>query len=195
VLGALFRGKLLAAIRALHADGVFVGFDAFHDPQGFDRWMGQLGRKRWVVYAKRPFGLASHVLAYLGRYTHRVGLSNQRLVAWRGDTVTLATKHGMTATVSGVELLRRFVQHVLPRRFVKIRHYGLYASGNVETKLATAAALLPPPPPPIEAAMASTATGDHDDALPRVATPRGEQCPHCLASPLIRTPLPPWDTS
>ncbi len=193
VMGALFRGKLLAAIRELHARGAFEGFDDFRDPQGFDRLMAQLARKRWVVYAKRPFGLVTHVLAYLGRYTHRVGISNQRLVSRRGDTITIATKHGATTTVSGMEFLRRFVQHVLPNRFVKIRHYGLYASGNVDTKRVAAAALLPPPP--ADVADASTAPPADDTSLRNVVGPHEVVCPRCLASSLIRQPLPHRDTS
>jgi hypothetical protein len=85
--------------------------------------MAKLTKKRWVVYAKRPFGRPAHVLAYLGRYTHRVGISNRRILSCDGNTVTIATKNGATATVTGVEFLRRFVQHVLPKRFVKIRQF------------------------------------------------------------------------
>jgi hypothetical protein len=79
VLGALFRGKFLDAIRRLRARGVFCAFDAFADPLAFDRMMARLTKKRWVVYAKAPFGHRDHVLAYLGRYTHRVAISNHRL--------------------------------------------------------------------------------------------------------------------
>jgi len=128
VLGALFRGKFLAALRALHAQGTFAGFDDFLDPEGFDRWMGTLAKTSWLVYAKQPFGAAEHVLSYLGRYTHRVGISNRRLLGLEGDQVMIATKQGQTATMAGVEFLHRFVQHVLPKGFVKIRHYGLYSS-------------------------------------------------------------------
>jgi hypothetical protein len=145
VMGKLFRGKFLAALRALHAKGTFAGFDDFLDPEGFDRLMGKLATTSWVVYAKRPFGAAEHVLSYLGRYTHRVGISNRRLLSLEGDQVTLGTKNGQTATMSGVEFLHRFVQHVLPKGFVKIRHYGLYASSHVHTLLTTARSLLPAP--------------------------------------------------
>jgi hypothetical protein len=95
-----------------------------------------------VVYAKRPFGGAEQVIRYLGRYTHRVGLSNQRLVSMNDDGVTFRTKNGDTVTVPPQVFLRRFLQHVLPDGFVKIRHYGLMASTNATTKLQTARELL-----------------------------------------------------
>jgi hypothetical protein len=86
------------------------------------------------VYAKRPFRRIEHVLGYLGRYTHRVAISNGRLVSVTADSVTFRTKEGKTHAVAPVEFLRRFVQHVLPDGFKKIRHYGLYA-GSGEAKL------------------------------------------------------------
>lgn len=78
--------------------------------------------KRWVVYAKKPFGGADQVFSYLGRYTHRVGISNARIVLTDASTVTFATKNGRTCTLSQVEFLRRLLQHVLPKGFHKIRH-------------------------------------------------------------------------
>ena len=82
----------------------------------------------WVVYVKKAFRHAEHVLKYLGRYTHRVAISNSRLVSVDQDHVTFRTKNGQLITLQSVEFLRRFVQHVLPKGFQKIRHYGLYAS-------------------------------------------------------------------
>lgn len=114
VMGALLRGKMMAALRALHARGAFASFDDFADPEGFDRLMGKLVRKNWVVYAKKPFKRVDHVLKYLGRYTHRVGIANSRLVDVRDDLVTFRTKNGKTVSLTPVEFLRRFVQHVLP---------------------------------------------------------------------------------
>jgi hypothetical protein len=127
VMGALLRGKMMAALRALHARGVFTSFNDFADPEGFDRLMRKLVRKSWIVYVKKPFKRVDHVLKYLGRYTHRVGIANSRLVDVSADAVTFRTKNGKIATITPVEFLRRFVQHVLPDRFHKIRHYGLYA--------------------------------------------------------------------
>jgi hypothetical protein len=184
VLGSLFRGKLLAKIRKLHTEGVFADFDDFRDPEAFDRLLAKVARKRWVVYAKRPFGQPEHVLAYLGRYTHRVGISNRRLLERRGDQITFATKNGQTTTIAGVTFLRRFVEHVLPKRFVKIRHYGLYASSHVDTKLAHARTLLGPSSPTLEA--------PPDAPTITVASPTADPpcCPRCRHGSLVSSPLP-----
>jgi hypothetical protein len=146
VMGALFRGKFLDALRKAHAKGVFAGFDDFDDPEGFDRIMRSIAakndNKKWGVYSKRAFGGAEQVYRYLGRYTHRVGIANSRLVDVRDDAVTFRTKDGKTVTVTPVEFIRRFLLHVLPATFVKTRHYGLLAPANVNTKLKKARALL-----------------------------------------------------
>jgi hypothetical protein len=133
VMGALLRGKMMAALRLLHRDGTFDGFDDFHDPEGFDRLMARLARTRWIVYAKKPFRQVRHVLAYLGRYTHRVAISNSRLVDVTDDDVTFRTKNGKTVTLPAVDFLGRFIQHVLPHRLHKIRHYGLYAGTHARS--------------------------------------------------------------
>jgi hypothetical protein len=88
----------------------------------------QIEQHNWVVYVKKAFRHAEHVLKYLGRYTHRVAISNSRFVAIAEQAVTFRTKDGKVATLQPVEFLRRFLQHVLPKGFQKIRHYGLYAS-------------------------------------------------------------------
>jgi hypothetical protein len=90
-----------------------------------------LFEKKWVVYAKAPFGGAEQVFAYLGRYTHRVGISNARILGMDGQGVTFATKDGGTCTLTPVEFLRRFLLHVLPKGFHKIRHYGLCSASHV----------------------------------------------------------------
>src|SRR3954465_8029102 len=113
-MGALFRGKMLAALERAHAHGHI-------DLDGVD--LRELRSKSWIVYAKRPFGGPEQVIRYLGRYTHRVGISNQRLVSMGERGVSLRTKDGNAITVAGCEMLARFVQHVLPPRFLKIRHY------------------------------------------------------------------------
>jgi len=146
VLGALFRGKMMGAIRRLQRDGVFFGFDAFDDPEGFPRLMQRLAKHRWVVYSKKPFASPEHLFRYLGRYTHRVGIANSRLVEVGAEHVTFLTKDERTTTLTPVEFLRRLVQHILPPGFVKIRHYGLYAGANVGTRLARAHELLPSSP-------------------------------------------------
>ena len=126
--------------------GAFADFDEFEDPEAFDRLMLRLAGRSWVVYAKKPFREVDHVLRYLGRYTHRVGISNSRIVDVRNDAVTFRTKNGKTVTVSPVEFLRRFVQHVLPDGFHKIRHYGLYAGAAEDARLATRKLLEPVSP-------------------------------------------------
>ena len=133
VLSALFRGKFLAGLKRL-AESAKV--DASSE------LLEQLYAQDWVVYAKRPFKGAEHVYQYLGRYTHRVGISNHRLRAIDDDTVTFATKDGKAVTLSHEHFLERFLQHVLPPRFTKIRHFGLMASSNATTKLEVARSLL-----------------------------------------------------
>jgi hypothetical protein len=184
VLGALFRGKLLDAVNQLNARDVFAGFDDFRDPLAFDRMMAKLAKKRWVVYAKRPFGQSEHVLAYLGRYTHRVGISNRRLLSRDGDLVTFATKDGATATLTGVEFLRRFTQHVLPKRFVKIRHYGLYASSHVDTLLARARAIIAQATP----SLAKSEPPKMSESP--TASAREHPCPRCLIGSFVPSALP-----
>jgi hypothetical protein len=127
VMGQLLRGKMLDALRRLEAEGAFSRFTDFADPEAFDQLMRSLSQKKWVVYAKKPFRRVEHVLAYLGRYTHRVGIANSRLVDVSDDTVVFRTKNGKAVSLEPVDFLRRFVQHVLPDGFHKIRHYGLYS--------------------------------------------------------------------
>jgi len=145
VLSRLFRGKFLdGLVRAyergeLDLSGVCA---SLADRPEFDRLKDTLYRKDWVVYAKRPFAGPEQVFRYLGQYTHRVGISNHRLVSFDERGVCFRTKDRKHVTVSSEEFIRRFLLHVLPDGFVKIRHYGLLASGNVRTKLAEARRLL-----------------------------------------------------
>ena len=131
IMGALLRGKMMHALHELHAGGVFNGADLLHDPQGFDRMMARLARIDWITYAKKPFRKIDHVLKYLGRYTHRVAIANSRLIDVTAASVGFRTKDGKIATMAPKEFLRRFVQHVLPDGFHKIRHAGLYAGAHV----------------------------------------------------------------
>lgn len=146
VMGTLLRGKMMEALRALHAENVFANFADFADPQAFDRLMACLARTVWVVHAKKPFRQVDHVLKYLGRYTHRVAIANSRLVDVGDDFVTFRTKEGKTVNLTPVEFLRRFVQHVLPDGFHKIRHYGLYAGATKEARLKAHSLLAPSEP-------------------------------------------------
>jgi hypothetical protein len=127
-MGQVLRGKLMTALGRAYAEGTFAGFEAFEDPEGFERLMARVARRSWNVYAKAPFQKGRHVLDYLGRYTHRVGIANSRLLAVSPHKVTFRTKGLATETVTPIEFLRRLVQHVLPDGLHKIRHVGLYAS-------------------------------------------------------------------
>jgi hypothetical protein len=148
VLSALFRGKLVAALDDAFRQGRLVldGVDGFGgdvpNDVAWKRLRRKLYRSKWVSYAKPPFAGPESVFQYLGRYTHRVGLSNRRLISTTDEAVVFRTRGDQTATLRPVEFLRRFLQHVLPRRFVKLRHYGLLAPGNVNTRLAAAREVL-----------------------------------------------------
>ena len=140
-LADLFKGKMMDALRALRAKGVITMSDG-----AFGTLMASLQDLKWVVYLKRNFDSPRAVLSYLARYTHRVGIANSRLLEVTKDKVTFRSKDGRTVTLRPVDFLRRFVQHVLPNRFKKIRHMGLYASPKA---LAKAKSLLPPLPEPV----------------------------------------------
>jgi hypothetical protein len=184
VMGALLRGKLLDGLRQAYARGDLAGFDDFRDPEGFDRLLRRLASKDWVVYAKRAFGGAQHVYRYLGRYTHRVGIANSRLVSLDHDAVTFRTKNGKTITVTPFEFLRRFLLHVLPARFVKMRHYGLLAPANVATKLERARALL------ASRTCRPLAEPTGRDIVDALTADDSHRCPRCHIGILRRRPLP-----
>ena len=136
VLSEVFRGKFVDGLKQLHAEhklGFHGTLAALQNPKVFAAWLRPLFRSKWVVYSKRPFGGAQHALRYLGQYTHRVAISNHRLVAladgrvtfrWR-DSAHNNKKRLMTLAVN--EFLRRFLLHVLPPGFVRIRHFGFLA--------------------------------------------------------------------
>jgi len=137
-MSKVFRGKVLDGLNDLYKSGRLTlegGCADLAERATFDKLKDRLYRKKWVVYAKQPFGGPEQVFQYLGRYTHRVGMSNQRLVSFDGHDVCFRTKHGKATTIDAVEFIHRFLLHVLPAGFVKIRHYGLLAAANVNTKL------------------------------------------------------------
>jgi hypothetical protein len=138
VLSRLFRGKFLAGLRRLVDRGDVIPPETMN----LVRTLRGLRKIDWVVYAKRPFGGAKHVFEYLGRYTHRVAISNQRILRLTPQKVTFLTKDGSSITLTPKEFVRRFLLHVLPRGFTKIRHYGLLAPSAVKTRLGTATKLL-----------------------------------------------------
>lgn len=187
VMSKLLRGKMIAALRRLHGAGAFAGFDDFADPEGFERLVTRLARCRWHVYAKKPFRQALHVLRYLGRYTHRVAISSSRLVDVADHSVTFRTKDGNTITVSPVEFLRRFVQHVLPARLHKIRHYGLYA-GALQSQLLAAREALGTAQPATLTCATPRARSPWPELLLVVTRRDVTRCPRCGAE-LDRVPL------
>jgi len=148
VLSRLFRGKFVAGLRALLEAGKLKLPGSMSEEACQARWFGTLYAKDWVVYAKRPFGGPEQVLKYLARYTHRVAISNARLLDLRDGRVTFRYKdyaddqRQKTMTLTAEEFLRRFVQHVLPKGFVKIRHYGLLANAHRAARLQVCRRLL-----------------------------------------------------
>jgi hypothetical protein len=153
VMGKLFRGKFLHALRkARKTDQLtFVGRSAdLCQQKQWRAFVSDLYSKNWVVYAKPPFGGTKQVFQYLGRYTHRVAISNHRLVSFSDGKVTFLVKNYADGnrrkhlTLEGVEFIRRFLLHVLPKKLCRIRHFGLYAGRNVDGKLATAQMLFQP---------------------------------------------------
>jgi hypothetical protein len=192
VMGKLLRGKMMAALRRLHARGAFARFHDFADPEGFERLMTRLGRHgRWHVYVKKPFREVHHVLRYLGRYTHRVAISASRLVDVSDHSVTFRTKDGKCVTLSPVEFLRRFVQHVLPDGFHKIRHYGLYAGAAQATLTLARDVLAGTRHTPTTSSVTTPApSGSSWPELLLAVTGRDvTRCPRCGA-PLDRVPVP-----
>jgi len=202
-LTKVFRGRYLAGLRRafdrgeLHCTG---GLAALAEPAAVAAWLDELRQQAWVVYCKPPFAGPEHVLAYLGRYTHRVALSNDRLLAvldgrvrfrWRdyadGDRVKV-----MELEVD--EFLRRFLLHVVPDGFVRIRHFGLLANRRRAAALAQCRVLLRQPPPPVE--LPETVR----DLMLRVTGLDIERCPVCQQGLLRQVerlaPAPAaWDTS
>jgi hypothetical protein len=165
LLSALFRGKFLALLTQAHREGrlKFLGrLAGLADKKTFKRLVGPLYRIDWHVYCKDPFGGPEQVLRYLSRYTHRVAISNRRLVAADDGGVSFRWKdykidgpdRWKTMTLHPHEFIRRFLLHVLPKGFHRIRHYGLFANGNRTEAIARARELLAvsPPPPKPEAA-------------------------------------------
>lgn len=161
VLSRLFRRRFLDALAAAHRAGqlrLFGEYAALAEPSAFARWMAPLRHCEWVVYAKRPFAGPEAVLAYLSRYTHRVAISNRRLVAMDERGVTFRwkdyrakdTMHKIMTLDAG-EFMRRFLLHVLPTGFHRIRHYGMFANAGRKANLALARALLHVPAPVTEA--------------------------------------------
>jgi hypothetical protein len=201
-LAQVFRGRYLAGLQRafdrgeLHLTG---GLAPLAEPPAFAAWLAELRRAAWVVYCKPPFAGPAHVLAYLGRYTHRVALSNDRLLAvtdgrvrfrWRdyadGDRLKVMD-------LTAEEFLRRFLLHIVPAGFVRIRHFGLLANRRRAAALAQCRALMAQPALPPSAPPESVR-----DLLLRVTGVDIERCPVCQLGLLhLIAVLAPaaWDTS
>ena len=194
VLSRLFRRRFLEELLRVHHSGKLQFFGehvALADAKAFKAWLAPLRKCEWVVYAKRPFAGPQAVLAYLSRYTHRVAISNGRLLAldergvtfrWKdyrvkdGATVGAAGKTRHKAmTLAPEEFMRRFLLHVLPGGLHRIRHYGLLANGSRKASLATARELLMP------TARNEAAIKADDDAAASAPVPAQPTfvCRHC----------------
>jgi hypothetical protein len=182
VLSRLFRAKFLAYLKAAFRDGK-LGFygelKLLGEKRNFIEWLTRVAGTEWVVYAKPPFGGPRQVLKYLARYTHRVAISNQRLITLDDGRVTFRWKNyahanePATMTLKAEEFIRRFLLHVLPKGFVKIRHFGFLANrcrrDNVllcRELLATSSTGLPGP-------------ARHDSQSDEPEADRVDRCPRC----------------
>ena len=192
VLSRLFRRRFLEELARAHQCGRLQFFGdqaALADATAFRAWLAPLRKCEWVVYAKRPFAGPQAVLAYLSRYTHRVAISNSRLLAFDKHGVTFRWKdyrvkegskgksRHKTMTLGPDEFMRRFLLHVLRDGFHRIRHYGLLANGSRKASLALARALLGQPhEAPIAPAQATNGT---DHGKPSFV------CAHCGAAMIV----------
>jgi len=179
VLSRLFRRRFLEELQRVHRAGElrFYGeHAALADAQAFAAWLAPLRQCEWVVYAKRPFAGPQAVLAYLSRYTHRVAISNSRLIAldergvtfrWKDYRVKGRSRY-KAMTLDAAEFMRRFLLHVLPGGFHRIRHYGLLANCSRSASLALARHLLQVPSPAVQ-----PCNGELDAARPTFV------CAHC----------------
>jgi hypothetical protein len=183
VLSRLFRRLFLEQLVAAHQAGrlqFFGQYAALADTTAFAAFLAPLRRAEWVVYSKKPFGGPEAVLAYLSRYTHRVAISNRRLIAVDETGVTFKYKdyriegpeRYKTMTLATGEFIRRFLMHVLPKGFHRIRHYGLFANGNRAEHIARARELLAMPAPQTQPETTAASEPDQPGVLPR-------PCPCC----------------
>jgi hypothetical protein len=183
VLSRWFRRLFLEKLVAAHQAGglqFFGDHTPLADRKAFAAWLAPLRKAEWVIYAKRPFGGPEAVLAYLSRYTHRVAIANSRLVALNGAGVTFKWKdyraterdRAKMMTLATDEFIRRFLIHVLPDGFHRIRHYGLFANGGRAENIARARHLLDVPAPP----RAPTAADGSGDSEPQALS---HPCPCC----------------
>jgi putative transposase len=206
VLSRVFRGKFLARLHQEYQRDALVlpGESArLAAPRTFQTWLSEAYRTDWVVYAKPPFGGPEQVLKYLARYTHRVAISNDRLLDMKDGQVTFRYKNyregqrWQTMRLAATEFLRRFLTHVVPQRFVRIRHFGLLANRHRQAHLERCRGLLAAAtkPPPSSPDSADPTPRDHDTARPACPIcPNGrlhirESWPRPRLSQVLRFPL------
>ena len=196
VLAKLFRGSFLAGLEQARKEGKldFAGSTAeIADPVRWAALRDGLYRKDWRVYAKPPFGGPEQVLRYLGGYTHRVAISNHRLVSLKNGKVTFTYKdyedrsRRKTMALDAVEFLRRFLLHVLPQGFVRIRHYGIWAARNVNTKLAVAKRMLASEPVDVQGAAPTKKEKPWWERFLEHTGIDVRSCPQCKSGRLQRT--------
>ena len=189
VLSRRFRNVYLRYLEQAHAAGKlqFHGdLEPFANPQSFTRYLAPLREMEWVVYAKPPFGGPERVLDYLGRYTHRVAISNHRLIELKDGQVTFAYKdykheqRQKVMTLSADEFLRRFLLHVLPDGFQRIRHYGLLGNRHRAENLARCRDLLAMPVPILQPGC------DYRERCRQLGGQDPFQCPNCRTGQMVR---------
>jgi hypothetical protein len=190
VLGRVFRGKYLAGLRQAYVTGKlqFGGSTAdLADPNRWRSFLQPLYVKDWIVHAKKPFGGPEQVLKYLTAYTHRVALSNRRLVRMSDSHVTLTYKdyadgcRRKELTLAALEFVRRFALHIVPKGFVRVRHYGLLAHRDRGARLAKCRALLAAQQAVASAVTVVATPAATPAAAPPVQDVVGERCPGCGA--------------
>jgi hypothetical protein len=215
-LSKIIRGKFLEGLQQAHHDGRLQGqVPGLADPVQFRRFTRNLSRIKWVVYAKGSFEASRNAYHYLSRYTHRVAIANQRLVSLADGKVSFRARdnskpgYQRLVTITATEFIRRLLLHVLPPRFVKIRHYGLMAPGNVKTKLEQARTLLSlqapvaPKKPPSQESDSPSSTQTWQERLRALTGVDLTICPNCGGRLLRRrlidseaNPAPAiWDSS
>jgi predicted Zn-ribbon and HTH transcriptional regulator len=202
VLSSLFRGKLLSALNKAFRKGNlrFTGnLSSLSSKSVFGSFLSVPAKKKWVVYCKPPFGGPEQVLQYLGRYTHRIAISNHRLVSLENGKVTFRWKDYRNGgcqkmTLTAQEFIRRFLMHVVPSGFVRIRHYGFLANRNRETSLSL-----------IRSRVATQTAATSSDTVPpnlSETLPNDDswnRCPVCKQGNMLRVallfPVKPMDSS
>jgi hypothetical protein len=199
VLSRLFRRLFLEQLQKAFDSGTlnfFSSLATLSDPQAFTRYLAGTRKSEWVVYAKPPFGGPKQVLNYLGRYTHRVAISNNRLLNISDGKIRFHWKNYRQSSAKGVmtldanEFIRRFLLHVVPTGFMRIRHYGFLANRHCETRLACCRRLLGVPAriEPVAVARAENISSnglDYRDRYEQLTGNSLRMCPHCKKGHMV----------